>query len=315
MVRGSVRPLRLNCELVELTDEMVTLAPLAVIVPLRLSVLPISTAPNEIEAGDSAICPKLVPLPDSETVTEGSDAFDVTASVPLMVPVAVGVNATASVKLWPGAKATGSAIAPKANPLPVTPAWEIETGDPPEFVRVTDSVWLLPTSVFPKFKPATLGVRYPEVVATPESWIVVVFVFARPLLPDVDAATTAKAPLAVPAVWGANVTSRFALCRGARLKGRTGPPKLNPLPLTVAPVTVRVFLPLLLTLAANVLLLPICMLPKLRVEEVTAIWLNDGRAEKSSPASGKIQARKYCRETRSLIRGSLSPCYKPHGGG
>jgi hypothetical protein len=99
MVRGSVRPLRLNCELVELTDEMVTLALLAVIVPLRFSVVPISTAPNDNEDGETATCPTLVPFPDSDTVTAGSDAVDVTVSVPLLVPAAVGVNATVRLTL------------------------------------------------------------------------------------------------------------------------------------------------------------------------------------------------------------------------
>jgi hypothetical protein len=191
----------------------------------------------------------------------------------------------------------------------------MDTVDPPVFVRVTGNVWLFPSSVFPKFKPATLGERYPEDVATPDNCTVVVLVFSRPLLRDIDPVAMAKAPLAAPAIWGANLIIRSALWRDARLKGRAGPTKLKPLPLMVAPVTVSVVLPLLLTVTAKVLLLPTCTLPKLRVEELTDIWLTEGRDVKSNPESSKLEARKFHRETRNLISGSLSPCENRTVGG
>lgn len=158
-VSGSAMPPSVNCELVELTDDIVTLEPPALIVPPRLSVEPKSTSPNDKLAGAIVICPTPVPFPESGTLTTPSDAFDVTVSVPLLLPVAAGANAIVIVTLWPAPTDNGSVTALRLNPLPVTAACEIETPAPPVFVSVTDNVWLLPVSAFPKFNPATLGDR------------------------------------------------------------------------------------------------------------------------------------------------------------
>lgn len=98
------------------------------------------------------------------------------------------------------------------------------------------------------------------------------------------------------------------LCRGARLKGGLGPAKLNPLPLTAMLEITSVVLPGLLTETANVLLPPTCTVPKFRADEPTLIWLEEGIELKSSPHSRKVQLATCNRETRILIRGSLSPC-------
>lgn len=133
------------------------LEPLALSVPLKLSVVPISTLPNDNDVGESANCPTLDPFPESEMLSVGSEAFEATVSMPLLLPLTVGANVTGSAVLCPAAIATGTPKLPRLNPLPLTTAWEMETLEPPEFVRVTDNVWLLPTRVLPKFRAVAVG--------------------------------------------------------------------------------------------------------------------------------------------------------------
>lgn len=78
-------------------------------------------------------------------------------SVPLLLPLTVGVNMMVNVVLCPAANAIAPGKLLRLNPLPLTAAWEMETPEPPELVRVTDDVWLFPTSVFPKFRAVVLG--------------------------------------------------------------------------------------------------------------------------------------------------------------
>lgn len=160
--------------------------------------MPTSTVPNDKDAGESAICPKLVPFPESDMPTVASDALDVTVTVPLLLPLTVGVNVTVNAALWPAARVIGTVKGVRLNPLPVTAAWEIATLEPPEFVRLTVSTWLFPMRVLPKFKPVVLGERYPGDVVTPESENVVVPLLCLHLFPSYSV-TTDRAPFAVPA--------------------------------------------------------------------------------------------------------------------
>lgn len=53
------------------------------------------TFPKLSELGLALSCPAVAaPVPDSETVRVGFEAFDVTVTVPLAVPVEVGANFT-----------------------------------------------------------------------------------------------------------------------------------------------------------------------------------------------------------------------------
>lgn len=111
------------------------------------------------------------------------------------------------------------------------------------------------------------------------------------------------------------MTNKFVLCRGPRLSGRFGPVKLKPLPLIVASVMVSVSRSGLLTTTDSVLLVPICTVPKFKLEELTAIWLYEATDQNSNPESRKKQPADFHRETRELIVASLSPCLTRHGGG
>jgi hypothetical protein len=78
--------------------------------------------PKLIVPGITVSCPGLVPVPDSSTLSVGSEAFDVNVSVPLDVPLNVATNATVSVRLCPAARVSGAAKPLRPNPLPVTVA-------------------------------------------------------------------------------------------------------------------------------------------------------------------------------------------------
>ena len=70
----------------------------------------------------------------------GSDAFDVTVTVPGNVPTDVGANFTVNVVLCPAVKVTGVVIPETLNPVPDAATAEIVALVPPVFLIV--SVWL-----------------------------------------------------------------------------------------------------------------------------------------------------------------------------
>jgi len=70
----------------------------------------------------------------------GFDAFDVTVTVPLNVPVEVGAKVTVNVVLCPAVNVTGGVIPEMLNPVPAAATAEMVALVPP--VLVTVSVWL-----------------------------------------------------------------------------------------------------------------------------------------------------------------------------
>jgi len=83
-VMGRVSPLKVNAELLELVDDKVTLPPLAVTLPFCAWTDPMVTLPKLMDPGVTPNVPlELVPLPVKETPIEGSDALELTLSMPL----------------------------------------------------------------------------------------------------------------------------------------------------------------------------------------------------------------------------------------
>ena len=78
--------------------------------------------PKLIDPGAMVSCPGLVPVPDSNTLRVGSEAFDVRVSAPLDVPLKVGAKATVKVMLCPAARVSGAVRPLRPNPVPVTVA-------------------------------------------------------------------------------------------------------------------------------------------------------------------------------------------------
>lgn len=89
------------------------------------------------------------------------------------------------------------------NPEPVAEACVIVTLDPPELVKVSDAVWLVPDWTFPKLTLAGLAVSDPAVTPVPESEM------------DREAfdalLVTARLPLAAPLVCGVKAMVKLAL--------------------------------------------------------------------------------------------------------
>ena len=79
----------------------------------------------------------------------------------------------------------------------------IVTLDPPELVRVSDSVWLLPTCTLPKLRLVAVAVSDPGAAPVPESGTFNVGFDALLLIE--------RLPLADTLVDGMNFTPKFAL--------------------------------------------------------------------------------------------------------
>lgn len=149
---GNVSPARVNAELLELVEESVTLPPLAVTLPFWLWVVPIVTLPKLMEPGVTPSVPlAVVPLPVRETVTEGSDALEVSVSAAVLVPEVAGEKVTERFALAPEDKLYGRDNPLTLYPLPATFVAEIVRLAVPVFETVRDCVWLLPTATLPRF--------------------------------------------------------------------------------------------------------------------------------------------------------------------
>ena len=63
-----------------------------------------------------------VPVPESEIVSDGFEAFEVMVTLPLALPVVVGANFTARDILCPAVSVSGVVIPLKVNPVPLMEA-------------------------------------------------------------------------------------------------------------------------------------------------------------------------------------------------
>jgi len=145
-VSGRLIPLKLNPAPFGVIWEIVrTEPPVFVSVSASVVLLPVVTLPKLRLAGFAVSWPGVTPVPDSGTFRAGLDAFDVIARVPLTLLPDVGAKLTLKLTLWPTLKVIGKLKPLALKPEPVALAAEIVTLAPPEFVRVSASVWELPT--------------------------------------------------------------------------------------------------------------------------------------------------------------------------
>lgn len=149
-VIGRAIPDKRNSPLSVPADEIVIAVPLALRLPGSDALDPTVTLPKFSAAGATVSTPGLVPVPESAMLSGEFEAFEMMASVPLSAPAAGGANAAVKVTLCPGFSVTGSVSPVKENPVPETFACEIVTGDPPEFVKVSYRLAVLPTCTPPK---------------------------------------------------------------------------------------------------------------------------------------------------------------------
>ena len=91
----------------------------------------------------------------------------------------------------------------------------IVTLEPPELVRVSDSVWLLPTCTLPKLRLAAVAASEPGVTPEPES--------GMPRVGFDALLVMERFPEADPPVVGVNVTLNVTLWPPAKVAGRLIP--------------------------------------------------------------------------------------------
>jgi hypothetical protein len=138
--------------------------------------------------------------------------------------------------------------------LPLTAAEEIVRLVPPEFVSAPERDFEFPTATPPKLKVTGLGVICPWVTAVPVSGTASVGFVAVELIVSV--------PLITPALAGANLTLKVAVCPLVTVAGKVGPVKLNPLPEAEALEIVTLEPPVFETVTAFDWLFPIVTVPK-----------------------------------------------------
>ena len=109
-----------------------------------------------------------MPDPERAMFNVGFAPSEEMRRLPLTPPVAAGANCTENEVLCPAFRVIGSVRPLRLKPVPLAEAAEIVRLEPPELVSVSDSVFELPTSTFPKLKLVGLGVIWPCVTPLPE---------------------------------------------------------------------------------------------------------------------------------------------------
>ena len=82
----------------------------------------------------------VAPVPERERFRVELEASLTMTRFPLTPPLDWGVKSTEKVVLWPAFSVSGNARLLMVNPLPLRLACVMVTGEPPELVRVSDSV-------------------------------------------------------------------------------------------------------------------------------------------------------------------------------
>ena len=166
--------------------------------------MPVCTLPKLRLDGFAVRDPGVTPVPDNGMLSVGLEALLVSERVPPAAPADCGANTTLKLGLlWLGAKVKGRFKPFTANPLLVTAACVMVTLEPPELVRVSVRVWLLPVCTLLKLSAVGVDDSEPGPVPEPESGTFRVEFEA--LLAN------AMLPLAAPAASGAKVTLKLVL--------------------------------------------------------------------------------------------------------
>jgi hypothetical protein len=173
-------------------------------------------------------------------------------TLPLTLPADVGENLAVNDVLWPAPSVKGVVIPLTLKPVPAALACEIVRLAVPEFVKVT--VWdpLLPTLTDPKL---TLEGLAPSCPWTPVPDKAISAGEPGALL------TTEMLPVAAPEDVGAKTAANEALLPALIVIGQLAPLTLNPATEADAWLTVRVALPLFVSVIVWVALLPTDTLP------------------------------------------------------
>lgn len=257
-VRGKFSPLVEKTAPVTFACEMVTDdPPVLVSVSDTFVLLPTCTLPNASEVGLAARVPGATPVPESGMLRLGLPPLEVILRFPLAAPLVVGAKIAVNEVLCPALNVTGKVSPVKLNPAPLAVAPEIVRLAPPELVRVSDKLELLPSSTLPNARLAGFAASVPWLTPVPERGTV--------KLESEPVEVMLTLPLTAPVAVGANRTVNEVLCPAVNVRGKVSPLKLNPLPLAVAAEIVRLVPPVLVKVSGRLELLPTCTLPNARL--------------------------------------------------
>jgi hypothetical protein len=179
--------------------------------------------------------------------------------LPVTAPAVAGANVTGIDKVCPGDKVFGKPVAPKVNPVPVIAAELTVTAAVPEEVSVTANDFVAASLTLPKASVVALRVSC-DVVATPIPVSAIVEV-----VPEAALLVIVILPVTAPAVLGANVTGIDRVCPGANVLGKPVVPRVNPVPVIVAELTVTAAVPEEVSVTASAFDVASVTLPKARV--------------------------------------------------
>ena len=129
---------------------------------------PTCTFVNVMLAGFGVSVPGVTPVPLSGMLRLGFEPVDVMFTLPLKVPLPLGLKCTVNDVLAPAFNVKGKVSPLKLNPAPLALAAEIVRLDPPVLVSVSDELALLPTCTLPNETLVGVGVKVPGVTPVPD---------------------------------------------------------------------------------------------------------------------------------------------------
>jgi hypothetical protein len=204
IVIGMLAPLMLNPAPEGEALVIVNVAvPAFVSVTVCVPLLPTDTLPNATLAGLIVSC-GCVAVPDPDKAIESGEPGALLAIEipPVVLPAAVGENFAVNEVLCPAFSVSGVARPAMLNPVPDALPAEIATLAVPEFVKVTLTDPLAPTSMLPKLMLVGFAVRFP---CTP------VPLSAIDTVGFVAVLVITMLPAATPTVVGANCAVKVVL--------------------------------------------------------------------------------------------------------
>ena len=208
--------MRLNPLPLAVAAEIVTLdPPVFVSVSVTVFVVPTVTLPKAMLLGLADTAPSAAPLAVSAIERLGFEAVEVMAILPETFPADDAVNFALNVTLAPAVKVVGRVSPLIVNPAPDTVACEIVTLVVPEFVSVSETVLLLPTTTVPNGIDDGLAVNAPAATPVPDR-----FTFKE----GFEAfEVIVKVAGELPVADGENFTMKLALCPAFSVNGRVSP--------------------------------------------------------------------------------------------
>src|SRR5580658_3291410 len=244
-VIGKVNPLTEKTAPVTFAWVMVTEdAPVLVRVSDKFVLVLTWTLPNARAVGLAPSAPGVTPVPESGMLKLGFEPFEVTLTLPLAAPLAVGEKSTVNDVLWPAVNVRGRDRPLRLNPVPLAVAAEMVRLEPPVLVSVSLNDFDVLICTLLKARVLGFGTKSPCGVPVPESETDSAGLLALELI--------VRLPLAAPATVGAKDALKVVLCPALSVIGRVGPVKPNPLPVAAALDTATLSPPVFVTVMGTV---------------------------------------------------------------